>query len=123
MAQGHKFTVLFDTGSSEDLISPQLANKLQCLFTPVQLDVDGFIPGICTQITQQAENVQFQIQHVSFEQKFLVSRLVGCDLLLGNPWMGFHLLIIDTRTEHSSSPKESLLLRPLLVIDDYQVSH
>ena len=30
--------------------------------------------------------------------KFHVSRLVGCDLLLGNPWMDFPLPIIDTRT-------------------------
>ena len=41
-----------DTGSSKDLISPQLANKLQCLFTRGQVDVVGFTPGIRTQITQ-----------------------------------------------------------------------
>ena len=33
-AQGHQFSILFDTSSSEDLISPQLAHILQCSMSP-----------------------------------------------------------------------------------------
>ncbi|MCO5547740.1 hypothetical protein L7F22_001191 [Adiantum nelumboides] len=58
-AKGHSFTILFDTGSEEDLLSPQLATKLQCTMQPFDLDVDAFTPGIRTRITQIATKVPF----------------------------------------------------------------
>lgn len=102
--------MLFDTGSTEDLISPALARILQCTFNPVDMDVHGFTPGIRTQITQKAEKVQFSIQQVSFERDFLVAPLTGCDMLWGNPWMEFHTRVIFTKeamlliTEGVASP-------------------
>ncbi|MCO5568550.1 hypothetical protein L7F22_022249 [Adiantum nelumboides] len=56
-AKGHSFTILFDTGCEEDIISPQLATKLQCTMQPFGLDVDAFTPGIRTRITQIATKI------------------------------------------------------------------
>lgn len=58
------------------------------------MDVDGFTP---TQITQKAEKVQFQIQQASFERDFLITPLTGCDMILGNPWLEFHMPILDSK--------------------------
>ncbi|MCO5550322.1 hypothetical protein L7F22_003806 [Adiantum nelumboides] len=86
------------TGSEEDLISPQLATKLQCTMQPFDLDVDAFTPGICTRITQIATKVQFSVQQAPFERDFLVSPLTGCDMLIGNPWMTTHVPLIDSKS-------------------------
>ena len=90
--------MLFDTGSSEDLISPQLAEHLHCHIVPVHMDVDGFSPGICHHITQQAQQVAFQIQTAAFLRDFLVAPLTGCDMLLGNPWLESHHPVLDSRS-------------------------
>ena len=89
--QGHQFSVLFDTASSEDLLSPQLACTLQCSLSSIQITPD-------MQITQKAEKVQFQIQQASFERDFLIAPLTRCDMLLGNPWLEFHTRVLDTKT-------------------------
>ncbi|MCO5593551.1 hypothetical protein L7F22_047565 [Adiantum nelumboides] len=97
-AKGHSFTILFGTGSEEDLISPQLATKLQCTMQPFDLDADAFTPGIRTQITQIATKVQFSVQQAPFERDLLVSPLTGCDMLIGNPWMTNHVSLIDSKS-------------------------
>ena len=96
-SQGHQFTILFDTGSTEDILSPQLAAKLQCRLQPFVLNVDGFTPGIRTQITEKAVQVQFNIQSAVFERDFLVTPLTGCDMILGNPWFSTHAPLLDTK--------------------------
>ncbi|MCO5571689.1 hypothetical protein L7F22_025436 [Adiantum nelumboides] len=85
-------------GSEEDLISPQLATKLQCTMQPFDLDVDAFTPGIRTRITQIATKVQFSVQQAPFERAFLVSPLTCCDMFIGNPWMTTHVPLIDSKS-------------------------
>ena len=86
---GKRVVVLFDTGSTEDVISSSLVESARLKKSPMTaLSASGFSAGMDTSFTEECKDVKLVIQQVEFKRDFLVAKLVACDIILGMKW--FH---------------------------------
>ena len=87
MVRGTRVVILLDTGSAYDVISDSLV-KTTTLPTQVisPIRVSGFAQGMNSQLTRECPSVPFNVQTTTFHRRFVVSPLVGCDMIFGLPW-------------------------------------
>ena len=86
---GKRVVVLFNTGSTEDVISSSVVESARLKKSPMTaLPASGFSAGMDTSFTKECKDVKLKIQQVEFKRDFLVAKLVACDIILGMKW--FH---------------------------------
>ena len=88
LVRGECVVILLDTCSTYNVISASLVKKTDlrtCAIPPIP--VSGFAQGMAARIKEQCPAVPFTIQTTTFHRRFLVSPLVGCDMILGIGWV------------------------------------
>ena len=87
LVRGERVVILLDTGSAYDVISASLVQKTNVPTCAIPLiHVSGFAQGMDSQLTQACPSVLFSVQTTTFHRPFVVSPLVGCDMILGIQW-------------------------------------
>lgn len=76
--------LLFDTGSEHDVMSDSLVHCATLEAHPIfPIRIFGSSPNMDSTLDKECHDVQVNVQSTVFRRKFLVSPLVGCDVVFG----------------------------------------
>ena len=86
-ADQHSVYILIDSRSTHNFLNSAIANKLQCLATPIRTLVVETANGGTMYCSAMCRNFRWRMQGVNFETDVFIVDLINCDMVLGIQWL------------------------------------